>query len=129
MTVNFNNKKLDLHYSYEVSVIYENMTQHSIDYDKMTSQDYEILFYGVLLSTLRYNKIGKMIISFVDFKNWVDDNGGTKLFVEFIKWYVDTVKAEFEMLKNEIEEPEEPIDESEQLKNVSWLTNCVNIFV
>ena len=118
MTVNFNNKKLDLHYSYEVSVIYENMTQHSIDYDKMTTQDYEILFYGVLLSTLRYNKIGKMIISFVDFKNWVDDNGGTKLFVEFIKWYVDTVKAEFEMLKNEIEELEEPIDESEQLKNV-----------
>ena len=117
MTVKFNNKKLDLHYSYEVSMIYENITQHSIDYANMTSQDYEILFYGVLLSTLRYNKIGKMI-SFVDFKNWVDDNGGTKLFVEFIKWYADAVKAEFEMLKNEIEEPEEPIDESEQLKNV-----------
>ena len=31
MTVNFNNKKLDLHYSYEVSMIYENITQHSID--------------------------------------------------------------------------------------------------
>lgn len=117
MTVNFNNKKLDLHYSYEVSMIYENIKQHSIDYANMTSQDYEILFYGVLLSTLRYNKIGKMI-SFVDFKNWVDDNGGTKLFVEFIKWYADTIKAEFELLKNEIEEPEEPIDENEQLKNV-----------
>lgn len=117
MTINFNNKKLDLHYSYEVSMIYENITQHSIDYANMTSQDYEILFYGVLLSTLRYNKIGELF-RFVDFKNWVDDNGGTKLFVEFIKWYADTVKAEFEMLKNEIEEPEEPIDESEQLKNV-----------
>ena len=117
MTVNFNNKKLDLHYSYEVSIIYENITQHSIDYANITSHDYEILLYGVLLSTLRYNKIGEMI-SFVDFKNWVDDNGGTKLFVEFIKWYADTVKAEFEMLKNEIEELEEPIDESEQLKNV-----------
>ena len=117
MTVKFNNKKLDLHYSYEVSMIYENIKKHSIDYANMTAQDYEILFYGVLLATLRYNKIGKMI-SFVDFKNWVDDNGGTKLFIEFIKWYADTIKAEFEMLKNENEEPEEPIDESEKLKNV-----------
>ena len=117
MTVKFNNKKLDLHYSYEVSMIYENIAQHSIDYSNMTSQDYEILFYAVLLATLRYNKFGNMI-SFVDFKNWVDDNGGTKLFVKFIKWYADQVRAEFEMIENEIEEPEEPIDESEQLKNV-----------
>lgn len=116
MKIKFNEKEMELHYSYEVSMLYEEMMQKSIDYMKLTSKDYEILFYAVFLTTLRYNKYGKLV-SFIDFKNWIDDNGGTKLFVDFIKWYVDQVKAEFELIKNDLENEEQPTDEV-PLKNV-----------
>ena len=99
MKLVINNEDLELVYSFRSSIYFENITGHSIDLGNFSSNDLLTLFYSVVIASLQKDR--KPIISMLDFLDAVDENSGEKCLFEFSKWYVDIVKAQYEMINSD----------------------------
>ena len=85
MKITYNGNEYDLHWSYRVQWLFEEYANKSID-QASTTKDTNTIFYCVFLATMIYNHV-ECDMTIDDFTNWVDDNGGQELFIEFIKWF------------------------------------------
>lgn len=90
-------KELELHYSFRMMYLYEQIKEKSLDVRNMTSEDLLILFYAAVLATLQYNHVTQPL-SYVEFMNWIDDHGGENAILDFSKWFVDTMTAQIELM-------------------------------
>lgn len=91
------NKEVELKYSFRSSIYFEQITGHNIDLSKLTQNDVVTLFYCVVIASLQ--KAKEPVIPMLDFLDAIDDfNGGEKCILEFGNWYVDVLKAQFEVL-------------------------------
>ena len=106
MKIKFNDKEIELVYSFRSNIYFEQINNKAIDFSKLNSNDIITLFYCVFISSLQKAKLP--IITMVDFLDVVDDNGGEKCVIEFSNWYVETLNAQFELLESGQNEETEP---------------------
>lgn len=96
MKLKIKDEEIELVYSFRINLYYEEISGKSIDFQNISANDLINLFYATVISSLQ--KAKKPTISMLDFMDVVDDNGGEKLIVDFSNWYVEIVKAQYEML-------------------------------
>ena len=108
MTLKINNEDITLVYSFRSSLYFEQIAGHNLDFNTLTANDLVTLFYSVTTASLQ--KAKKPIITMIDFLDVIDDNGGEKCLTDFTTWYVDVLKAQYEVLAQE---------EDNKAKNVS----------
>lgn len=106
MKIKFNDKEIELVYSFRSNVYFEQINGKTIDFSNFSSNDLITLFYCVFISSLQKAKLP--IITMVDFLDVIDDNGGEKCVIEFSNWYVETLNAQFELLESGQNEEAEP---------------------
>jgi len=96
MKLKINGEDLELTYSFRINLYYEEISGKSLDFQNVKSEDLVNLFYATVVSSLQ--KAKKPTISFLDFLDCIDDNGGEKMIVEFSNWYVSVVKSQYDIL-------------------------------
>lgn len=106
MKIKFNDKEIELVYSFRSNVYFEQINGKTIDFSNFSSNDLITLFYCVFIASLQKAKLP--IIKMEDFLDVVDDNGGEKCVIEFSNWYVETLNAQFELLESGQNEEDEP---------------------
>lgn len=99
------NDELELIYSFRSSVYFEQISGHSLDFNNFNSNDLMTLFYCVVIASLQ--KVKKPIIDMLAFMDIVDENGGDRCVFKFSQWYIETVKAQYEINDASIKEKEE----------------------
>jgi len=114
MTININNQDIELRYSLRIFLIYENITNRSLDYNNITMSNLVDLFYATIIGTLQHAK--KDFIKYEDYLDWLDENGGEKILADFSNWFLNTILAQQDIADNNIKE-EEQKDETKQEKN------------
>lgn len=115
MKLKIGNEELELVYSFRSSIYFESITGHSLDFTKLTSNDLITLFYSVFVATLQKSK--KPIIAMTDFLDIIDENDGEKCLVDFSNWYIEIMKAQYELLAEEKEGSKEKPVKSKGKKN------------
>jgi hypothetical protein len=99
MTLKINNEDITLVYSFRSSLYFEQIAGHNLDFNTLTANDLVTLFYSVVIASLQ--KAKKPVITMIDFLDVIDDNGGEKCLTDFTTWYVDILKAQYEVLAQE----------------------------
>ena len=104
MKVKIHDLELDLNYSMRMMIIYENITGENFDFTNMQSiKQLTSLFLSCILASAKKNKID-LQLTYDEFMDWIDDNGGYKLLNEFATWLAGEIKAKYELLKEEKED-------------------------
>ena len=109
MKIKIDNKELELHYSFRMALMYEQIQNKSIDLVNLKLEDIVILFFAAVVSTLQYNKIANTM-KYEDFLNWLDDNGGEKILLEFTNWYGEQVRRQYDLLPESKNKSTEKLD-------------------
>jgi len=99
MTLKINNEDITLVYSFRSALYFEQIAGHNLDFNTLTANDLVTLFYSVTIASLQ--KAKKPVITMIDFLDVIDDNGGDKCLTDFTEWYVDVLKAQYEVLVQE----------------------------
>lgn len=115
MKLKIGSEELELVYSFRSSIYFEQIAGHNLDFNKLSANDLITLFYSVFVASLQ--KAKKPVITMIDFMDIVDDNGGEKCLVDFSNWYIDIIKAQYELLTEEKEEKEKPTKTSKKKKD------------
>lgn len=109
MKFKINEEEFELQYSFRVNIYFEQIQGHTIDFSNLSPNDLVTLFYCVVIATLQKNK--KPVISMLDFLDAVDNNGGDKALIDFANWFIEVMKAQYEVLSS--------IEEDKKAKKVS----------
>lgn len=99
MTLKINDENIELAYSFRSGIYFEQIAHKSLDLTNISSEDFVTLFYCIVLASLQ--KAKKPVITMLDFLDIVDDNGGEKCLMEFSDWYIDIMKAQYEVLTDD----------------------------
>lgn len=104
MKVTIKDKTFDLRYSMRMMVIYENITGENFDFTNMQSlKQVTTLFLSCILASAK--KVGfDLQLTYEDFMDWLDDNGGYELLNTFALWLAKDIEAKYNILKKEEEE-------------------------
>lgn len=104
MKVTIKGKSFDLHYSMRMMIIYENITGENFDFTNMQSlKQVTSLFLSCILASAKKNGID-LQLTYEDFMDWLDDNGGYELLNEFALWLAKDIESKYSLLKKEDEE-------------------------
>lgn len=98
MTLKYQDKEIELKYSFRASVYFEQISSKNIDFKDFNQNDLVTLFYCVFISSLQKEKLP--ICSMLDFLDVLDENGGEKCLYDFSNWYVSTLAAQYEFLES-----------------------------
>lgn len=107
MKINFEGRTYAMHYSFRIGMLFEEIQNKNIDFSHLTQMDLITLFYAAFLATLQYHKVNNNV-KFEDFMNWVDDNGGEQLIIDFTNWYVDALKQQAQIMGKKETTEEDP---------------------
>lgn len=93
------NDSVELKYSFRSSIYFEQIANHNLDLSNLTQNDLITLFYSVVIASLQ--KAKKPIITMLDFLDIIDDyNDGEKCILEFSNWFIEVMKAQYEILNS-----------------------------
>ena len=98
MKLKIKEDEIELVYSFRSSIYFEQITGHNIDLSNLTQNDLITLFYCIFIASLQ--KAKKPIIDMLTFLDIVDDNGGDKVIIEFSNWFIDVMRAQYEVLNS-----------------------------
>lgn len=120
MKVKIKGKEFELHYSMRSFVIYEEIVGKSLNFDDINNLSSIVnLFYANVLATMQYNNMN-LDLTYNDFWNYIDENGGAELISEFSKWYMNQLQAQADFNKRKADkQPDDKKKEktSKNLKN------------
>ena len=103
MKIKIKDYQFDLHYTMRMMVIYENITGESVDFTNMESiKQLTTLFLACIIASAKKAKID-LNMSYDDFIDWLDDNGGYVILNEFALWLAAEMDAKYGLLKKEEE--------------------------
>ena len=114
MKLKINEEELELVYSFRSNIYFEQIQGHSLDFTKLTGNDLATLFYCIVIASLQ--KAKKPIITMLEFLDVVDDNGGDKCLIEFSNWYINMIKAQYEVSSADKEDKEDTNTEVDDSK-------------
>lgn len=96
MKLKYQDKEIELVYSFRSNIYFEQIQGKNIDFTNFTGTDLMTLFYCVFIASLQ--KVKLPIIKLQDFMDVIDDNGGDRCLVEFSNWYVSILQAQYEAI-------------------------------
>ena len=103
MKITIKGQEIELHYTMRMMVIYENITGESVDFTNMESiKQLTTLFLACIIASAKKAKID-LNITYDDFVDWVDDNGGYVILNDFALWLAAEMDAKYGLLKKEEE--------------------------
>lgn len=91
MKVKYNNKEYELKYSFRALMVYENITNKSLDIKGLT--DIINFFYSVLLVAAKGD-----VIQYDDFLDWLDENPNE--LEKFSSWLIGILKQNSLLMPN-----------------------------
>jgi len=93
MKVKFDDKEFDLKYSMRMLIVYENITGRSLTIEELQNYTNIItLFYAACHSSAKQNNI-EFKLTYDEFIDWIDAQGGEAIIVDFANWYAETTIA------------------------------------
>lgn len=93
MKITIQDKEYELRYSMRMLINYENIIGKSLQAEDLQKYSNIIaLFYSCIHATVTYNG-DQLNIEYDKFLDWIDDNGGDELLVQFMNWLADRNKA------------------------------------
>lgn len=95
MTISFNDKEIELRFSFRADMIYENIMQKS--FKAQTETEWFVYFYSTYLAITDDTDLG-----LDDFILKLDEN--PKLLYDFIQWYVDFQSNNMKLIPKEKDE-------------------------
>ena len=108
MKLKYQDKVIELVYSFRSNIYFEQIQGKNIDFTHFTGTDLMTLFYCVFIASLQKMKLP--IVSLQDFMDVIDDNGGEKCLIDFSNWYVGVVSAQYEAIGSMDNDKEEKKD-------------------
>ena len=96
MKLKYNEKEIELVYSFRANVYFEQINQKNIDFGNLDANDVITLFYCYFISSLQ--KAKEPIVDMLTFLDIVDDNGGENCGMEFSPWLIEVMKAQYEVI-------------------------------
>lgn len=99
MKITIKGKEIELHYSMRSFVIYEEITGKSLNLEDINNLSSIVnLFYANVLATMQYNNMN-LDLTYNDFWNYIDENGGPTLISDFSNWYMKQLEAQVDFTK------------------------------
>lgn len=99
------NEEIELKYSFRSAIYFEQIAGKNVDFNNFTANDLITLFYTVVIASLQ--KANKPVITMLAFMDCIDDyNNGDKCLVDFSNWYIETIKAQYEVYDSTLSEKE-----------------------
>lgn len=96
MKIKINDIELELHYGYNELMLYENMTQESVDYSNFKISNLVHLFYACILGACLRQKISP-ILTYDEYRfNWIDEH--KKELEEFCTFVVNQVTIQDQII-------------------------------
>ncbi len=95
MTIDFNDKEIELRFTFRADMIYENIMQKS--FKAQTETEWLVYFYSTYLAITDDTDLG-----LDDFILKLDEN--PKLLYDFIQWYVDFQSNNMKLIPKEKDE-------------------------
>lgn len=95
MTINFNDREIELRFTFRADMIYENIMQKS--FKAQTETEWLVYFYSTYLAITDDTDLG-----LDDFILKLDEN--PKLLYDFIQWYVDFQSNNMKLIPKEKDE-------------------------
>lgn len=95
MTINFNDREIELRFTFRADMIYENIMQKS--FKAQTETEWIVYFYSTYLAITDDTDLG-----LDDFILKLDEN--PKLLYDFIQWYVDFQSNNMKLIPKEKDE-------------------------
>lgn len=118
MKLKYNDKVIELVYSFRANVYFEQIQNKNIDFANLSTNDLVILFYCYFLASLQ--KAKEPTVDMLTFLDIIDDNGGEKCISEFGAWLIKVMQAQYEVIgsmSNEEQSPkEEPVKDGKKKK-------------
>lgn len=97
MKINIKGHDLELHYSMRILINYEELTGKSLNFEDLNSfTNLSQLFFSSIIASLQYNR-QPLDITWDDFIDWIDENGGFTILTEFGNWYAKILTANLEI--------------------------------
>ena len=97
MKVKIGEREIEMHYSFRMYMLYENIVGESLDYTNLNNYTTVLnLFYCAVLSSMQYHKM-ELDLKFDEFIDWIDAGGITAL-SEFYEWYFENLKLQDELV-------------------------------
>lgn len=104
MKVKINGKEIELHYSFRIFIIYENITGENVDYSNFQSiKQLTTLFCSCIIASAQKDKI-ELDLTYDKFMDFLDENGGYQMLNEFTIWFASQVEMNTKLLDKEEEE-------------------------
>lgn len=116
MKLKYNEKEIELTYSFRANVYFEQINQKNIDFSNLNANDVITLFYCHFIASLQKTK--EPIVDMLTFLDIVDDNGGEKCVMEFSNWLIEVMKAQYEVIgtMDADEKKQEPVKDCKKKK-------------
>lgn len=93
MKVKINEHEFELRYSMRMFINYEAIMGKSLDpADLQNYTNFIALLFACISASAAYNKI-QLNLSYDDFLNWLDEQGGELFLVKFGQWYLKASQA------------------------------------
>lgn len=96
MTLKYNEKEIELTYSFRANIYFEQIQKKNIDFSNLDANDVITLFYCYFISSLQKKK--EPMIDMLTFLDIIDDNGGEKCVMDFSNWLIDIMKTQYEII-------------------------------
>ena len=114
MKLKYNNKELELVYSFRANVYFEQIQNKNIDFANLNANDVITLFYCYFLASLQ--KAKEPTVDMLTFLDIIDDNGGEKCISEFGAWLIKVMQAQYEVIGSMSNEEQSPKEEVKSKK-------------
>ena len=114
MKLKYNDKVIELVYSFRANVYFEQIQNKNIDFANLNANDVITLFYCYFLASLQ--KAKEPTVDMLTFLDIIDDNGGEKCVLQFSNWLIDVMKAQYEVIGSMSNEEQSPKEEEVKSK-------------
>lgn len=117
MKIKIKDYEFELRYSMRAFINYEAITGKSLNQEDLQQiSNLIILFYSFVQASAAYHKI-QLNIDYNDFLDYIDENGGEVILVQFGQWYVKAATANAKMISKLNENTAQEGSKSSQKKS------------
>lgn len=101
MEVKISDKTINLKLSIRTYIYYENITNKAFELKDLSNfVNLITFFYSIILSSAKKEDID-FNMTYEEFIEWIDENGGEFLLVDFVNWFVKEQELQAQILRKD----------------------------
>lgn len=99
MKVKVKDTELELFYTMRMFIIYENITNETVDFNKMGStKQLTTLLLACMMASAQKKDI-PFTMKYEEYMDWLDENGGYVLVGEFATWFANELETRYSYIQ------------------------------